>query len=575
MRRVTRLDGEWRFLADMRNCGVRERWHAPAHPDRDWLRVPVPQAWDRYGYEFRGYEGVAWFRRDFRTGPARGGTALLEFDGAGHRAAVWLNGRPAGTHEGGYNTFQLDISRLIRPGRNLLAVRIEHIFSPETIPPAHTDIWKYGGITRSVRLVANAGPLISRATVLTGGGHRNPELRVLGRVMGRAPGGSLFASSRVRFRPGGAVLAESGAHPVRADGFAFTMPGEGLPRWAPERPRLLWIEFAIADRRGKILDALGKRFGVRTIQWDGGRLRVNGRPVWLRGVNQVEEYPGRTCTGTEAQMRARLRDIRDNLHGNFFRAAHYPHHPRFPGLCDEMGVMLLEEVPLCFAHELEDSTSRARAMADEMFWRDAHHPSILIWSVGNERPVNEPATVRGVVRMVRHMKRLDASRPVTCVSNQPLSDASFPVHDILAVNEYHGVWAEEDVTDVRGLARVRRGLSRTLDELNRRYPDKPVVITEFGAPTLPGGARRFGGGDFQAALIRAHTAVFRRKPFVHGCAAWCYCDQRLGSYQKYPPGYLGTTLLEVFGLKTLHGRPRPAFRALADFYRRMAARRGR
>jgi len=272
----------------------------------------------------------------------------------------------------------------------------------------------------------------------------------------------------------------------------------------------------------------------------------------------------------KSRIRRRFLDMKRNLNCNFFRAAHFPHNPGLADVCDEIGMMLLEEIPMCYYPVFPGTLEKGLGMARELFWRDAHHPSVVIWSMGNERPSERPNVARNIVDLVSAMKRLDQSRPVTCVTNRQLTDKSFHAHDVLCVNEYWGVWGEPAPFSTQGMEETARRLSRTLDTLHRRYPGKPIILTEFGAPVFPSADNLFGGEKWQAEMIRAHTRVFARKPYVAGCAAWCFTDQRLSSYQHYPPGYLGTTLLEVFGLSSLDGRHRMAWKVLAEFYRRMA-----
>ncbi len=575
MRRVLPLDGTWRFLPDLRDAGVRQGWPSARLRDGDWRSVPVPAAWDEYAEEFRGYEGVAWFRRRFTLTGSRPRVARLRFEGAGHEATVWLNGRLLGGHRGAYGPFEFDAAAALRPGANVLAVRISHLFSDSTNPMLNTDWWKYGGITRPVSLLLSDGPAIDRLTVTVSGEPGSPVANVRGRVAGMR-GESL----RLVVRAGPEHRRRADTSMAASADFSIPFRAGDLPRWSPDHPRLVPLAVELRDADGTVLDRARLRFGVRTVQWDGGVLRLDGRRLRLRGVNQVEEYPGRTvspsnrwtCSPPARAVRARLLDLKRGLHGNWFRAAHYPHHPRVPALCDELGLLMPAEIPLCYTPERADTTAEGRRMFEELFWRDAHHPSVIMWSMGNERPTNEPATAAGVVRLIRFAKTLDPSRPVTCVSNRGLGDRSLHAHDVLVLNEYYGVWGGTTPVTSAGLPTAARDLSRELDRLHRAFPDKPLVIGEFGTPAFPVRGNVFGGERFQAEFYRTQTRVLASKPWLSGCTAWCYTDQRIGSYRRYPVGYLGSTQLEVFGLTDFRGRRRPAYRALAAFYRRMRSR---
>jgi beta-glucuronidase len=569
------LNGVWRFAVDLRDSGEKEGWQRPGQVDGGWMKVRVPAAWDTYAPELRGYEGIAWFRRVFQVA-RRPRIAVLEFDGAGHQVKVWVNGRLAGEHEGGYGPFSLEVSGLLRSGSNLIAICINHLFTDETIPVINTDWWKFGGITRDVRLRTANGPFLERSTCLCGGTADSPWVTAIGRV--RVPAGitgRIWVSATLRC--GRKKVRE--VVPVRnlsgqRGEYRIGLPAEGFPRWSPGSPRLVNLDMVLADETGRILDRRTIVTGVRVIGWEG-RLDINGEKAWLRGVNQVEEYPNWTCSpGTVAMIR-RILAMKRQLNCNFFRAVHYPHHPGFPGLCDRLGLFTAGEIPMCYPGASPANRATGKRMLEELFWRDAHHPSVIWWSTGNERPAEQEPVAREVRAHIAFMKSLDNTRPALCVSNRRLSDRSLGAHDILALNEYFGVWDGTTPVKPGPLAKAEAELSRNLDEIHRLYPDKPVVITEFGAPAFPGWGRDFGSEYWQAELFRRHTKVFARKPFVQGCTAWCLTDQRIGSYRRYPVGYLGSTQMEVFGLSDFAGKPRKAWAVVAGFYRRMKRRYSR
>jgi beta-galactosidase/beta-glucuronidase len=219
-----------------------------------------------------------------------------------------------------------------------------------------------------------------------------------------------------------------------------------------------------------------------------------------------------------------------------------------------------------------DTTSRGLALAESMVWRDAHHPAIVMWSAGNERPADQEPTAREIRVIISRLKSLDATRPVTAVSNRGGSDRSLAECDVLCLNEYTGVWGAPFATDTRVLPAMARALSRRLDSIHKLHPDKPVIISEFGCPVFPVPGNRFGSLALQAGLFRVYGECLAAKPWIIGGAAWCWTDQRINGFTHYPPGALGTVELEVFGLTDLRGKARPALRALASIYRRLASR---
>jgi beta-glucuronidase len=334
------------------------------------------------------------------------------------------------------------------------------------------------------------------------------------------------------------------------------------------------LELVLCGRFDRILDRRVIRTGIRTLRWDGGSLRLNGDRLRLRGVNQVEEYPDWSCSPTVAQARDRVREIRSGLHGNFIRCAHYPHHPRFLDACDEGGALALSEIPMCYLPAGNDTLRRGLALADAMQWRDAHRPAVILWSAGNERPAEDRATARELVALVGALRRFDPGRPATCVTNRGAADPTLGDCDVLCVNDYTGVWGAPFAATMKVFPAVRRAIHRKLREIHRRHPGTPLVVTEFGGPVFPVPGGRFGSLRWQAAQVRTAIRSYARLPFVAGWAAWCLRDQRINGASHDPAGALGTNVLEVFGLATLDGRPRPAFRAVAALHRRLARRPG-
>lgn len=590
----------WLFHHDIFDTGKKEGRHSPKYDDRGWLKVEADRPWDSYAPEFKGYAGIGWFRTE-ATVRRLSKIARLRFEGAGNRTTVWVNGKEAGRHQGPYDPFEFRVERLLKPGRNSIAIRIDNEYADTDIPIRRTDWLKYGGLTRSVTLHLNDGPAIDRASVQVGGDPDKPVARIRGRII--FPAGmtyTLDVTATIRPRPGGPVLFAPGGPvhvapgPDRTGEFDLPLDVSHLPRWSVREPHLLHVEIAAADHLGRVVDRVTRRFGVRVITWDQHGIRINGEKVWLRGVNMVEEYPDQTCTGTDAQMRGRIRDIRQRLHGNFFRAAHYPHHPRFLDACDELGLLVLAEIPMCYlpaSRDLSaqksndehlpwaaantstaDTTSRALALAETMVWRDAHHPAIVMWSAGNERPADQETTAREIRVIISRLKSLDPTRPVTAVSNRGGADRSLAECDVLCLNEYTGVWGAPFATDTRVLPAMARALSAKLDGIHRLHPDKPVIISEFGCPVFPVPGNRFGTLQLQAGLIEAYAKVCATKSWIIGAAAWCWTDQRINGFTHYPPGALGTVELEVFGLTDLRGKSRPALNALAAVYRRLIIR---
>lgn len=270
-------------------------------------------------------------------------------------------------------------------------------------------------------------------------------------------------------------------------------------------------------------DHLRDRIGFRTVETDGRDIRLNGEPVTLRGVNRHEDHPD---TGATQPLSVQIRDLRilDDAGFNAVRTSHYPNHPRFLDLCDEAGILVIEEIPY-WQYGDEDFhrgsvLERGKRMLSEVVDRDRHHPAIFAWSVTIECD-NEEAGIRdATAELVDHVREADDSRPVTLASNNDYigkEDRCFELVDFLCFNGHWGWYDDHKAWD------------EFLDEILERYGEKPVVISEFGAGAVDG-TRGFEdqkwSEGYQTDLLENAVETFEARDEVAGFTIWQYCDTR-------------------------------------------------
>jgi beta-galactosidase len=431
---VLDLNGSWRF-----------RWHpGPTHAmqadraehlasadldDSGWDELPVPSHWVLHGdgrYGRPAYTNVRFpfpvdppqvpdanptgdHRRWFNLGPEWQGVQriLLRFDGVESLYRVWLNGSEVGIGKGSRLTQEFDVTDLVRPGQNLLAVRV-HQFSAMSYLEDQ-DMWWLPGIFRDVALVGRpAGSLddLWLDASLAADGTGEP-------AAGEATG---------------LLRCEIDAHP---DAFPVTVtidqvdlqvtwhtPSDvaplrvpGIRPWTAETPVLYRVA---VSARGETATA---RVGFRSVHIDGDRLLVNGRPVRFAGVNRHDSHPDLGRVFDEDAVRADLLLMKAH-HINAIRTSHYPPHPRLLELTDELGFWVIEECDL-ETHGFELAGWRDNPSDDDawrgayldrcrrMVERDKNHPSVILWSLGNES-----GTGRNLAAMADWIHRRDPGRPV-------------------------------------------------------------------------------------------------------------------------------------------------------------------
>ncbi|MFL6734491.1 MAG: glycoside hydrolase family 2 protein, partial [Sphingomicrobium sp.] len=438
--------------------------------EQDMLQSPVvtlPGSWIGHDQSMRYYDGLVWYRRAFNARPKPGKRYFLRFGAADYRADVYVNGKKAGEHEGGFTPFALEVTDLLRAGSNQVTVGVDSQRSWDAVPPSVTDWENYGGITRPVRLVETPANYIDDAWVrLT----RDGRLRATVTVRGAT------AQQNVRVRIASLGLTMSGR--TGEDG---TWTGEvpaprGLRRWSPESPTL----YPVTVEAGE--DRFDDRIGFRTLEVRGNDMLLNGKPIFLRGICLHEEELGVSPVRaiTPAAGRALLSEVKNGLHGNFVRLAHYPHSEVMTRLADEMGLIVWSEIPVYWRVNFgrPETLALAKNMQRENILRDRNRASIAFWSVGNETPIS-PERTAFLTALVAEARALDDTRLMTAAllnrreqkdghAEMVIDDPLIPALDVMAVNTYNG-WYSDDALS-------------TLPTMTWRTDAvKPLIFSEFGA----------------------------------------------------------------------------------------------
>lgn len=395
---------------------------APASPDYDdatWQAIALPHTW--MTYETTGdihpyikfaseredsywWNGWGWYRkRIVISEELRGKRIFVELDGVQKYARVYLNGTLLGDHKGGYNGFYFDLTPHIRYGaENLLAVQVSSRRDDRfgTIPPATAGNFNvYGGIYRDVRIVVKNPVYIpfqgsykhEGGTFVTTPLVNEREARFCLRtyVKNDTPQPAEVNLRSVVTDADSKVIAvlEQRRDIAAGELAGFCQWSDTLrtPRlWSPESPYLYHIHSEIRDAAGRLLDTYHTPLGFRWFAWnyDDNTLSVNGKKIHIHGTNRHQEFPWLGDAMPQWLTERDMLDIRYGMNTNFMRTAHYPHMPAVYDFNDRHGIITVEEVPnnkaIDFDREVQEHNMR------EMVRRDRNHPSIFLWSVGNE-----------------------------------------------------------------------------------------------------------------------------------------------------------------------------------------------
>jgi beta-galactosidase len=451
-RRLTLLSGPWRFRATDDAQGP----ESPAFDDAAWETVTVPHTWGEKPWK------AGWYRTRLTLDRAPGERRLyLLFEGVAVFADVWVNGAHLGQHNGAFTRFLFDATPHLVRGENVIVVRANN-HPDATVESLPSGVGRqlyhlYGGMYRKAWLV-ETGPVHVDPTDHAAPGvyltptNVNAESADLGiRVLVRnaaAEGRRVTVRARVRDPGGAEVAAPEGPLDLAAEARGEVRLSTRIARprrWGPGAPHLYTVAVTV-EEGGRVVDTVTERTGLRDFRFADRRFLLNGEPIALRGVGKHQEVEDRLTAVTDDDLRADF-DLLSDLGVNFVRLAHYPHARLAYDLADEKGMLVWAEN----GHSNETKVRTAGdAITREMVRQNYNHPSIVIWSVGNETGFTRVNRYAAIVRAE------DPRRVIGYASNiGTRGKRRYPDLDLIAHNTYKG-WYRGAPWDFEYLAVVFR-----------------------------------------------------------------------------------------------------------------------
>jgi beta-glucuronidase len=546
-RRELDLSGVWRFQIDGGMEGKKVGFFTPDFPRDHWREVSIPRAFDDCGPGLYKYRGTCWFSRQFEV-PAsiRGQRLALRFEGVNYNSSVWVNGKLVGENDDAFLPFEFPVEQLLKFGeKNLVVVCVDNIKRPVQLPTS--EFWQgQGGILREVKLVVTDQVRMEHLAIAATPVDRNGKFALRSSVVnGRSQSAKLSLEVKVINVTGHPVAGFDAAPlPVEAGRAAeFSVEGEvaNIVPWSPSQPRLYTPVIELLAE-GIVVDGQEIQFGFRTIEARDAKLLLNGKQVFLMGFDRHEDSPR---TGMAVDLENSRQDflaIKD-AGANFVRFCHYPHHPGELALCDELGLLVLAEIPLCgWGNEIPNPLSgagwvpsdvptiltNAERQLRKMIQRDRNHPSIIFWSVSNEAVETHPEVNRGNNRLIQLGRELDPTRLVTHVSSGTWWTADeaqkyFEVDDVICLNAYPATTIRRGrrPEDYSWMEEATQWWRTELARLQARFPGKPMLITEFGYTSIEGMEVGPLGEETQALATEAEFKGMDA-PYVCGATLWVF-----------------------------------------------------
>ncbi len=520
--------GNWRF-----RLGEAQGAEDPEFDDGEWEQVSLPHTFndlDTFVPPRGYYRGPVWYRKSFPK--PRGRLVFFRLDALWGKARVWLNGRDLGEHLDGLVGFELDLTDHLVKGANTLAVRVDNSPDPRVLPGKPIpDYNVYGGLCGEAWLVPKTAAYFPwRSVVVTTPvvGEGRAEVDVVAPLGGREKE-DIRSRLTIHDPDGNEEVSTEAIAPGVDRSFRFHCEIAKPRLWSPDDPDLYLAELELLSKES-LLDRVTVRFGIRRIAFkqDEGFL-LNGERLQLRGVNRHQDFPG---LGNVLPPRLNRMDVEliRAMGGNFVRTSHYPQHPSFLDACDELGVLVYQEITTWQLIGGKEFIASADSMMAEMIRRDRNRPSVIMWGM-----MNEGRSRKLLERLKATATKHDPGRPAVYAENKladGVTQGTVFVPQILGINY----------------------MLESIDAFHSAYPQVKLLVSEHT------NADRSVRGDLeqerlQAERIASDLEIIESRPFLAGSTLWSMHDYGTDYEPVWPVQHSG--VLDGYRI------PKEAFHMLA------------
>lgn len=511
------LSGIWRF-------GLVDDQFKPGTYHKNWQKMAVPASFNELVTDgsLRDYVGVVCYEREVSFPINKDKQFRLYFEAVAHQAKVYWNGVLVGRHRGGFLPFEIMISAShLSKNPNLLQVLVDTKLDTHSLPigeiqerggklhqEVHFDFFPYAGIHRDVflciepvRSIRNIEMVSDDTSVTYQVDHDDDDVFI-----------------QIVDAEGKVVLEGNGARGV--------LRPSPIHAWSPQHP-VLYQMIAKTDT-----DEVRISFGFRKIEVHQEGLFLNGEPIFLKGFGKHEDFPilGK---GNNSAVNIRDMNLMRWIHANSFRTSHYPYSEEIMDLADQMGFLVIDEVPAVGMNFWNSTTIFQEGIVDdltldvhqetirELVERDRHHPSVIMLSLSNEANTHEEGARSYFETLVSYTRS---------ITNLPLINVEWvgakenkvaDLFDVIGVNRYFGWY-----TDIADLEIAATKLADTFESYWSRF-HKPIILTEFGADTIEGAHRlpeTIFSEEFQVKFLDTYRKVVQKYPYVVGEHVWNFAD---------------------------------------------------
>ncbi|MBY0203248.1 beta-glucuronidase [Paenibacillus cucumis (ex Kampfer et al. 2016)] len=541
-RNLIDLNGIWNFKLDAGE-GFQENWQKAKLQDP--MRMAVPASYNDIGVsaKIRDHVGWVWYEREITLPSVMNEErVVLRFGSVTHMAKVYVNGEFVTQHKGGFLPFEAEINRYLHTGKNRLTVAVNNIVDETTLPVGsivekqhsdgqttvhnlpNFDFFNYAGLHRPVKIYTTPTTYVKDVTIVTQlDGQVHYSIDVVGSASVKAE-----------------IIDESGFLVAASEGESGTMILSDVRLWEPLNAYLYTLRVEL-QTEGETIDVYEQPFGVRSVEVKEGKFLINDKPFYFKGYGKHEDT---TIHGRGFNEAANVLDF--NLMkwsgANSFRTAHYPYSEEVMRLADREGFVVIDEVAAVGMHlnmlvvhrggvlkntwdEL-DTFEHHQDVIRELIERDKNHPCVVMWNIANEPASEEKGAYEYFKPLIDLTRELDPQkRPVTIVTqmeSSPEKDQIAELLDILTFNRYYGWYV-----DGGDLHAAKEKLRAEFNGWLKRCPNKPFMMTEYGADTVAGlhdVEPVMFTEEYQVEFYKANHEVFDEFEQFVGEQVWNFAD---------------------------------------------------
>jgi len=539
-RTLSDLSGMWAFKCEFNDNSVDVKEKL-----KETTRIAVPASVNDQVVDekIRNHIGNFWYEKEFTVPEILfDRRIILRFGSVSHTATVYINGEYVGEHEGGFTPFEFEINKYIIKGQNNLKVCVSNILNHTTLPVGaysevngvkkvepQFDFFNYFGIHRPVKIYTTDYTYIKDIKIDYN--VKGKETKVLPEI--ETKGNYDYLKCEIFDEDG--ILVDS-SETEYSELFI-----EETERWEPLNSYLYTLKVSII-KDNQIVDTYTEEFGVRTIEIKDNKLLVNDKPIYLSGFGKHEDFPIIGKGLNEPVFNLDL-NVMESMGANSFRTSHYPYSEEAMYQADRKGFLVINEVAgvgLYSRFQADvtlntqdtntwnniDTFETHKVAIEELIKRDKNHPSVISWAIANEPASHQKGAREYFKPLIELTRELDfQKRPIVIpniVNATPELDEVSDLVDILCINRYYGWYIDH--------GDLKTAIPKLIQELKRwheKYPDKPIMFSEFGVDTISGLHSMYSDPyteEFQIEFYQETFAILDKFDYIIGEHLWNFAD---------------------------------------------------